>query len=295
MTGAGGVTDTGAQRTVGELLGLAAELQTVSDSPALDVQLLLAHVLGSSRAALLGRPERVVEAVQVQQLQALLARRRLGEPVAYLLGRKAFWDFELTVDARVLIPRPDTELLVEKALACLAGRETEPLQLLDLGTGSGAIAIALARHSKAWQVTATDQSEDCLHLARDNARALEVVNIQFVQADWLAGFAGRRFDLIASNPPYIAADDIHLQRDGLWYEPQQALVAGDHGLASLQRIIAQAAAHLTEGGWLLLEHGYRQGGAVTASLAQAGYREIQGWQDLGGLDRVTAGRHYSLE
>ncbi|MEZ5516898.1 MAG: peptide chain release factor N(5)-glutamine methyltransferase [Gammaproteobacteria bacterium] len=272
------------------LLARSDALRQVSDSPELDCQLLLAEVLGCSRASLLAHPARRVEPARQQQYADLLARRRQGEPIAYLLGRKGFLDFELAVDRRVLIPRPETELLVEKTLECLAGREAEPLHLLDLGTGSGAIAIALARHSGSWQVAASDCSEASLELARHNAANLGAGQIRFVQSSWLAAFGSRQFALIVSNPPYIAADDPHLQQDGLPFEPRQALVAEQAGLAGIRDIISQSRRCLQKGGWLLLEHGFDQAAAVAALLMESGYTEIRGWQDLAGLDRVTAAR-----
>jgi release factor glutamine methyltransferase len=238
----------------------------------------------------MAHPERALDAAQLQKFDRYLQRRRLGEPMAYILGEKGFWDFELKVDSRVLIPRPETELLVERALHQLSGREQEPLRLLDLGTGSGAIAIALARHSARWQVIATDQSEASLNLAAENASQLDVENIEFVQGSWLEPLVGSHFDLIVSNPPYIAAGDPHLQEHGLPYEPAEALVAADEGYACLLEIMHEARNHLNSDGWLLLEHGATQGAALAAKMVESGYREVTGWQDLAGLDRVTAAR-----
>lgn len=285
-------SDVDNESCIARLLDQAACLQQVSDTPKLDAQLLLAEVLGCSRASIVAHPERLVEGALRQRFSALLQRRQRGEPLAYILGRKGFWDFEVSVDARVLIPRPETELLVEKSLQCLAGRENEPLQLLDLGTGSGVMAIALARHSPTWQVTATDQSCASLALARDNARDLGVANIRFVQTSWLDAFSTGNFDLIVSNPPYVMENDPHLLQDGLTFEPRTALVAAEDGLASLRLIITQAPRYLRSGGWLLLEHGYDQGPAVTSLFEQAGCPKPRGWQDLAGLDRVTAGRFH---
>jgi release factor glutamine methyltransferase len=276
--------------TVADLLARARLLSDVSDSPELDVQLLLADVLGGTRVSLLAHPELVLAAAQVEKFADLLRRRQQGEPVAYLLGRKAFWDFELKVDARVLIPRPETELLVERALDSLAGRESEPLRLLDLGTGSGAIALALARHSDCWLVTAIDSSAQALALAGENARLLGVENIHFQQSSWFDALQPIRYHLVVSNPPYVAAGDPHLLEDGLPFEPRHAQVAGENGLACLRQIAGQAPDFMQPDGWLLLEHGFEQGEAVAGLLSSLRYREIRCWQDLAELDRVTAAR-----
>jgi len=283
----------GNKSTVGELLALADQLAAVSDSPELDLQLLLARILGCSRARLLAFTEQTLDQKQQEQFNTDLLRRLRGEPVAYILGSKAFWDFDLKVDRRVLVPRPETELLVEKALHCLSDRENQNLQLLDLGTGSGAIAIALARQSPCWQVTATDQSEAGLTLAAENARQLQVENIEFLTGSWFERLGTRSFDLIVSNPPYVAAGDPHLQEDGLPFEPADALIAADHGLACLMEIVEQARRHLKPGSWLLLEHGFDQAAAVRGKMSDCGYRDIASWQDLAGLDRVTAARFVS--
>ena len=290
LTVSGATPVPGNRNTVAELLELAPCLNTVSDTPDLDLELMLAHVLGCSRASLLAHPERVLNDAQHEAFNSSVQRRQQGEPIAYILGKKAFWDFELSVDPRVLIPRPETELLVEQALKCLKDRESEALQLLDLGTGSGAIAIALARHSGRWRVTATDQSAASLSLASENARRLQVDNLEFVQGSWFEGLEGQSFDLITSNPPYVAASDSHLLEDGLPFEPADALIAGDNGLACLYEIIEQARRHLNPGAWLVLEHGFTQADAVTEKMVESGYLDITGWQDLAGLDRVTAAR-----
>ena len=279
-----------AELTVAGLLRRAHVLAPVSDTPQLDAQLLLADALQCSRARLLAYPETPVTTDPAGRFLASLQRRQRGEPLAYILGRRAFWDFEVQVDPRVLIPRPETERLVELALDCLADRSTRPLDLLDLGTGSGVIALALARHSSSWQVTASDCSADSLALARDNAQRLGVDNITFVVSDWLAEFSARQFDLIASNPPYVAEGDPHLERDGLPWEPPQALVAGRDGMRCLQTIVDQARHCLRPGAWLIVEHGVHQGRAVNDLMVAAGYVDVRCWQDLGGLDRVTAGR-----
>jgi len=272
------------------LMRSAESLRRVSDSPEIDVALLLGNALACTRTTVMAHPERALDPAQRQQFDADLQRRRQGEPMAYILGKKAFWDFELKVDSRVLIPRPETELLVERALDCLRGREQENLKLLDLGTGSGAIAFALARHSSCWQVIATDQSEASLTLAAENAGMLDVKNVEFVTGSWLEPLAGSRFDLIVSNPPYIAAGDPHLQEHGLPFEPAQALIAAEGGFACLLEIVNRARDFLNPDAWLLLEHGATQGAALAASMSANCYREVTGWRDLAGLDRVTGAR-----
>jgi release factor glutamine methyltransferase len=220
----------------------------------------------------------------------VLRANSFEEADAIALGSKGFWDFELVTDCRALVPRPETELLVEKALACLAGREQETLHLLDLGTGTGAVALALARASDRWRVTATDVEADALVLAQDNAARLGVGNVSFLQSDWFASLGADRFDLVASNPPYIAHGDPHLQREGLPFEPRRALVADENGFAALGAIAGAASAFLRPGGWLLLEHGFTQGASVRELLLGAGFGDLRCWQDLAGLDRVTQAR-----
>ena len=266
----------------------AIKLRDSSDSWKLDAELLLANVMNSNRANLLARPEQELTSEQEALFEKALERRLQGEPVAYILGKKGFWDFELSVDKRVLIPRPETELLVERALICLQGREEEELELADLGTGSGAIAIALAKHSNNWRVIATDISTDALDLARGNADSLNLKNIQFLKSSWCEQLYDSKFDIIVSNPPYVAPEDPHLQQDGLNFEPTLALVAEGTGLAELSKIAQQTPIHFKENAWLLLEHSFQQASSVAALLEQNGFTEISCWQDLAGLDRVTS-------
>jgi len=266
----------------------AIKLRDSSSSWKLDAELLLANAMNSNRANLLARPEQELTSEQEVLFEKALERRLQGEPVAYILGKKGFWDFELSVDKRVLIPRPETELLVERALICLEGREEEELELADLGTGSGAIAIALAKHSNNWRVTATDISTDALDLARANADSLNLKNIQFLKSSWCEQLYDNKFDIVVSNPPYVAPEDPHLQQDGLNFEPTLALVAEGTGLAELSKIAQQTPMHLKEDAWLLLEHGFQQASSVAALLEQNGFTEISCWQDLAGLDRVTS-------
>jgi len=265
----------------------ASALHGGSDSPRLDAEVLLCELLSCNRAGLVVRAGDTLSAEIALRYASLLERRRLGEPVAYLTGRREFWSLDLGVSPAVLIPRPDTELLVEWALQRLGGLKAPAVA--DLGTGSGAIALAIARERRDARVVATDQSEDALAQARHNAHALGLERVEFRAGDWLAPLAGERYDLIASNPPYIAESDPHLA--ALRYEPRRALTAGPDGLADLRRIAMEARTHLEPGGVLLLEHGAEQGGAVRALLAEHGYSQVETRRDLNGLERATLGVH----
>lgn len=252
----------------------------------LDAQLLLLHALGRAphdRAWLLAHDTDAMPDAAWSALAAQLSRRRAGEPVAYLLGEKEFHGLSLQVDSRVLVPRPDTETLVEWALRCLEGRAAP--RVLDLGTGSGAIALALQHARPDAQVDAVDASADALAVAAADAARLGLT-VRFAQADWLAG-AGTGYAVIASNPPYIAAGDPHLP--ALRHEPSSALVSGADGLDDIRRIVQDAPAHLAEGGWLLLEHGHDQAAAVRELLAARGFAEVQSRDDLAGIQRCSGG------
>lgn len=257
-----------------------------SPSPRLDAELLLAHVLGKPRSFLRTWPEHTPDDAQCAAFAALLARRRAGEPVAYLLGRQGFWSLDLEVSPDTLIPRPDTELLVETALALAPAT---PLEVLDLGTGTGAIALALAAERPAWRVTGVDRVEAAVALAERNGRRLGLSNAGFALSQWFSALAGRRFGLIVSNPPYIAAGDRHLGEGDVRFEPASALVAGADGLDDIRQIVAQAPEHLLPGGWLLLEHGYDQAQAVRGLLAAAGFTGVESRRDLGDHERISLG------
>ncbi|MBO9652453.1 MAG: peptide chain release factor N(5)-glutamine methyltransferase [Variovorax sp.] len=252
----------------------------------LDAQLLLLHVLGrqtTDRAWLLVHDTDPLDDTVWSDYAKLCARRKAGEPTAYLLGEKEFHGLSLQVDPRVLVPRPDTETLVDWALQCLEGRDAPTV--IDLGTGSGAIALAIQHARRDAKVTAVDASADALAVARGNADRLGLP-VRFHQADWLAG-ADAGYDLIVSNPPYIAREDIHLA--ALQHEPQGALVSGDDGLDDIRRIVDAAPAHLADGGWLLLEHGYDQSAAVRELLRARGFAESQSRDDLAGIARCSGG------
>lgn len=259
-----------------------------SDSPQLDAELLLADRLGKSRAYLLAFGEEILSDKLLAQLETHVVQLANGYPLAYLLGKKAFWDMELTVTPDVLIPRADTELLIELALDLLP--QDTPINVVDLGTGSGAIAIALSREFPQATITATDISEAALAVARRNAEQWQQAPINFIQTTWLDGFSPRSFDAIISNPPYIEENDKHLPT--LCHEPITALTAPDNGLADIKRIIEQAQTCLKPNGYLLLEHGYNQGQAVRNLFDNTTWSAIATHQDLGGNDRVTQAKHH---
>jgi release factor glutamine methyltransferase len=273
--------------TVGELLR-AARAMLDTDDARIDSELLLAHVLGRARGYLFAHPEAPVAPAQCAAYRALIARRRDGEPLAYLVGRQAFWSLELALDDSTLVPRPETELLVELALEYLGAA---PARVLDLGTGSGAIALALASERPQWQLLGIDRDARALAVAAANAARLGLANARFAPGDWFAGLAGERFDLVVSNPPYIRDDDPCLQDAGLRHEPRHALASGADGLDALRCIVAAAPAHLAADAWLMCEHGAEQGEAVRALFRAAGLREIATRRDLAGRERVTLGRN----
>lgn len=253
-----------------------------------DAELLLAHALGKPRAWLFAHARDALCLRDAGAFAALVERREAGEPVAYLTGRRGFWTLELEVDAAVLVPRADTERLVELALERLpADRD---LRIADLGTGSGAIALALASERPRARVVATDASDDALGVAARNAARLGLDNVVFRSGDWCAPLDGERYHLIASNPPYIAQDDPHLRAGDLRFEPPLALSSGEDGLDAIREIAARSPSHLAPGGWLLLEHGWEQGEAVRALLHEAGFVEVATHRDIEDRDRVTLGR-----
>jgi len=252
----------------------------------LDAEALLAHVLEKDRSYFRAWPDREIENKQLGQFQQLVKRRADGEPLAYLTGWREFWSLLLQVSPATLIPRPDTELLVEQALEKIP--TDAHWHIADLGTGSGAIALAIASERPHCHIIATDISNEALAVAQANARRLNINNIEFRQGSWHEALQpGEQFQLIASNPPYIDADDKHLQLDGLPHEPQGALTPGTDGLAAIRIIAEQMKNHLSKPNWLLLEHGYDQGQQVRDLLAQQGYTEITSHIDLGGNERMT--------
>ncbi|WP_281273252.1 peptide chain release factor N(5)-glutamine methyltransferase [Solilutibacter pythonis] len=255
-----------------------------------DAEHLLLHVLGKSRGWLFAHGEDDMAAPQAAAFTALAQRRAAGEPVAYLTGRRGFWTLELAVTPATLIPRPETECLVELALERIAAEADA--RIADLGTGSGAIGLALAVERPRARIVATDSSAGALEVAVENARTQRILNIEFRRGAWFAPLIGERFDLIVSNPPYIEAGDPHLGEGDLRFEPASALAAGVDGLDDLRVIVREAPAHLAAGGWLLVEHGWHQGEAVRALFAAAGFGDIDTMRDLEQRDRVTLGRRY---
>ncbi len=258
-----------------------------ADGADLDAQLLLAHVLGVARVRLKSHPETAVEAAGAERYLCLIGRRAAGEPVAYLTGRRAFWSHELTVTPEVLIPRPESELLVERALALGAARHA---RAADLGTGSGAIALALAAERPGWQMLATDVSQAALAVARANAAALGLSRVEFRHGSWFEPLGTERFELLISNPPYVGADDPAFADPALAYEPRLALTPGGDALACLRVLVRGAAPHLLAGGWLLLEHGATQAADVRAELVLAGFAHVRSHRDLAGHERTTEGQ-----
>jgi release factor glutamine methyltransferase len=266
----------------------AADLAAISDSPALDAELLLAHVLGKSRSVFRAMPELEISMTDSQHYSALINRRKNREPVAYIVGHKEFWTLDLLVNQHTLVPRPETELLVETALGLFD--EHEKIQAADLGTGSGAIALSLASERPHWQIDAVDISQNALQVASNNAQRLGIRNVSFYEGCWLTALPARQYQLIVSNPPYISEAEWPEYQAALAAEARSALVSGADGLDAIRAITVNASQYLTAGGYLLLEHGYAQGAAVRAILEEAGFHKIHTLVDLAGLDRATLGR-----
>ena len=253
-----------------------------------EAELLLCHVLGRDRAWLFAHANDALDVDAARRFDELLQRRVAGEPVAYLIGSRGFWTLDLAVSADTLIPRPETETLVEQVLARLPADQT--CEVADLGTGSGAIALALASERPAWRLHAVDASEAALEVAGRNRDQLRLANVSLHLGDWLQPLDGLRLDAIVSNPPYIEDDDPHLSQGDLRFEPRMALASGADGLDAIRNIVRQTPSHLKPSGWLLLEHGWRQGEAVRALLDAAGFAEVATVPDLEGRDRVSLGR-----
>ncbi len=266
---------------------LEASLGLDSGAARIEIQMLLQQVLGVSRAYLLAYPEQSLNEAQAAAYRTLLQRRLAGEPLAYILGEREFFGLTFRVTPATLIPRADTELLVELALARIPPHSV--LRMLDLGTGSGAIALSIAHARPDVEVTAVDASQETLDVARKNARHLNTGNVRLLRSDWFSALTGERFDLIVSNPPYIADGDAHLAQGDLRFEPRAALASGADGLDDIRRIVAGAKQHLNAGGWLLFEHGYDQAEPVRELLRQHGYAEVLSARDLAGIERVSGG------
>jgi len=275
---------------IDELLkGASERLTFVSDTAQLDVRLLLAHVLAVSTSYFYTWPEKIVSDVDLERFNLLLARRVLGEPIAYLLGHQAFWSLEIEVSPCTLIPRADTERLVEVALSVLDVNKAH--RILDLGTGTGAIALALATEQPRANVIGVDLVEGAVALAKRNALRNQLGNVTFMRSSWFDALKGaEKFDLIVSNPPYIDPSDEHLSKGDVRFEPRSALVAGNHGLADIEHIINVAHDFMVSSAYLMFEHGYDQAEAIRERFNLAGFSSVESFQDLGGNDRVTIGQ-----
>ncbi|WP_267257245.1 peptide chain release factor N(5)-glutamine methyltransferase [Coxiella endosymbiont of Ornithodoros maritimus] len=265
---------------------ISQQLTTISKTPRLDAELLLECILKKSRADLFTYPEMQLISSQQKTLSAYVKRRLKGEPIAYILGQKEFWSLNLKVIPDVLIPRPETEILVEWILKNLP--KDAKLRIADLGTGSGAVALAIAVERPYWTIDATDNSQAALKIAEINAKKHEIKNCNFYHGEWCQALPRRDYHAIVGNPPYIPDNDQHLQQ--LKHEPREALAAGSDGLSAIKIIIHEARSYLVDGGWLLLEHGYNQTEKIMTLLQAAGYREITDRRDLAGLSRMVVAR-----
>jgi release factor glutamine methyltransferase len=270
--------------TVGELLGAARDLR--GESPRRDAEILLCHCLEKPRAWLYAWPEYEVDATSAERYLQMIDRRAEGEPIAYITGQREFWSLQLAVNEHTLIPRPETETLVEWALSLQLPGDAS---VLDLGTGSGAIALAVARERPGWHVMAVDNSIAALEVAAVNAASNDLARVCFLQSEWFSALSGRRFHLLLGNPPYVDAADEHLQQGDLRFEPRDALVAAERGLADLASLISEAPAHLEADGWLLLEHGFEQGEQVRRLLHERGFSAVATRRDLAGQERISGG------
>jgi release factor glutamine methyltransferase len=274
-------------KNITQLLAWAMNQLTASDSARLDAEVLLCHLLKKDRSYLFTWNDKVVDDATITHFATLVARRQKGEPVAHILGYREFWSLELEVSSDTLIPRPDTEVLVEQALICIPN---EPCQVLDLGTGTGAVALAIASECPQATVTAVEFQHKAAELARRNAHRCHL-SVNILQGSWFEPLApDQRFAVIVSNPPYIEADDPHLEQGDVRFEPLTALVAAQDGLADLTHIIQQGYYFLQHDGWLLVEHGFEQGAAVRALFTNARYHQVTTYKDYGSNDRITVGQ-----
>jgi release factor glutamine methyltransferase len=272
--------------TIGRYVSDAAAILSIgADAPRLDAEILLGMVLRRPRSFLHAHPEDALDPLQAAQFEALIRRRFSGEPLAYITGTREFWSMPLRVNRHVLIPRPETELLVEKALARTP--EEDGIRILDLGTGSGAVALALARERPTAEIIAVDNSPEALRIAKLNASVLKIKNVEFLESNWFDAVRGQKFHVVVSNPPYVIARDEYLMAGDLRFEPQDALAGGDDGLECLGSIIDRAHNYIVRQGWLLFEHGADQQRAVRRLLEAQRYYDIRCYKDLADRDRVT--------
>lgn len=272
--------------TYQQWLSRASELLSGGESPKRDAEILLSYVTGKNRTFLIAFGETELSADRLAQADRLLQRRARGEPIAYLVGEKEFWSLPLMVSPVTLIPRPDTERLVELALARLPAT---PADILDLGTGTGAIALAIASERPDCRIVGIDLQAEAVKLAEQNAQRLNIPNARFLEGNWFAPVNGERFDLIVSNPPYIDVDDPHLQQGDVRFEPKTALVSEEQGLADICYIVARGGGYLKPGGWLMVEHGWKQGEIIRKIFSSYGFRSIITEKDYGRNERVTLG------
>ena len=272
---------------VAGLLRRGRERLHASDSAALDAQMLLCHCLQKNRSYLMAWPEATVEPAVAEQYWQLITRRENGEPVAYLTGQRDFWTLTLQCKNSTLIPRPETEMLVDVALTLC---DAPQARVLDLGTGTGAIALALASERPRWHIQACDLVPEAVALAEQNRSANRLHNVVINQSNWFEQINSSDFNLIVSNPPYIDEQDHHLKEGDVRFEPHSALVADNHGMAAIEHITTEAKNYLCSDGWLLFEHGYDQAERARQLLKLLGYRNVQSWRDLAGIERVTGGK-----
>lgn len=263
-------------------------LMVVSDSPSLDADVLMCFVLNKPRGYLVAWGDQPLTRKQDEQFESYIERRAAGEPVAHITGKREFWSLNIEVNRHTLIPRPDTELLVEAALELIPEKKT--IMIADLGTGSGAVGLAIAWERHQSHVTAVDNSFRALTMAKKNAATLHIMNIDYREGDWCEPLGDERFQVIVSNPPYVPENDPHLQTAEIQYEPRRALAAGEDGLDAIRAILQQAPQHLYSGGWLLLEHGYNQGNAVNRMMMETGFQQVSTRIDLAGHARVCVGQ-----
>ncbi|MCL6270338.1 peptide chain release factor N(5)-glutamine methyltransferase [Sansalvadorimonas sp. 2012CJ34-2] len=271
---------------ISDILTRTVDLSRVSSTPRLDLELLVCHVINRPRSFLFSHPEYTLTEKQALHLESLLKHRLIGHPIAHLTGSRDFWSLELLVEPSTLIPRPDTEILVEQALECCDHR---PRQVLDLGTGTGAIALALASERPGWEVFGCDRIPEAVELARKNATHNKLERVQFLESNWFAELPEQTFDLIVSNPPYIRDDDPHLSQGDVRFEPVSALTSGSDGLDDIRHIAQESIRWLNDDGWLMVEHGYDQGEDVRRIFTENGFKQVSTAQDLSGHDRITRG------
>ncbi|PUA28770.1 MAG: protein-(glutamine-N5) methyltransferase, release factor-specific [Cellvibrio sp. 79] len=277
--------------TVAQCLQLAFELERVSDSARLDIEIILCHILQKNRTWLFTWPDKTLTTEQQKLFDDFLLRRKSGEPIAHIIGQREFWSLPLAVNNSTLIPRPDTELLVETTLELFANDKFDQARsCLDLGTGTGAIVLALASEKSHWQLLGVDKSADAVALAEQNRKKLNFNHVTVQQSDWFTQIVLREFDVIVSNPPYIDPQDPHLDQGDVRFEPRSALIADNHGLSDIEFIIHEGWNYLRSEGWLLLEHGYDQGEAVRELLRARGFVAVETRCDLGGNERVSLGK-----